>query len=210
VTYYPAFLDLRGQRCVVVGDGLMAARKARDLLLAQATVVVYATMPCQELLETGATLVTRAYKRGDLAGARVAVDASGDPSIAAEMRAEADVEHVLLNVVDNAEQCDFIAPAIVRRGPLQLAISTSGESPFLAVALRKRLESELGQEWREFVRLVGEVRRDLRKRGLSIDEQTAIYQRLLESSVLDLLREGAVAAARREAERLVRQGAQVA
>ncbi len=209
MSYYPAFLDLRGQRCVVVGDGTIAAKKARDLLLAEADVVVIAAYPCEELAGCGVAIVNRGYRRGDLAGARVAIDASGEAETGDAMRAEADHERVLLNVVDNAELCDFIAPSMVRRGPLQVAISTSGESPFLAVALRRRLEREIGPEWREFVRLVGEVRRELRKRGVPLAEQTAIYQRLLESKVLDLLREGAVAAARREAERIVRQVAPV-
>ena len=89
--------------------------------------------------------------------------------------------------------------------PLLVAISTSGESPFLAAALRRRLEAELDEEWREFVRLVGEVRRDLRRRGVSVPDQTRLYERLLDSSILDLLRQGAVAAARREIARFVRE-----
>lgn len=203
MSYYPAFLDLRGQRCVVVGDGPIAAKKADDLLQAEADVVVYALNACHELRSVGASLIRRAYRRGDLAGARVAIDASGDRAVTAQMRAEADAERVLLNVVDLAEQCDFIAPAVVRRGPLQVAISTSGESPFLAAALRARLEGELGVEWREFVRVVGSIRRELRRRHVPLADQTSVYQRLLESNVVGLLREGAVAAAHLEAERIV-------
>jgi len=107
--------------------------------------------------------------------------------------------------MDAPAACDFIAPAVVRRGSLQVAISTSGESPFLASALRRRLEAELGEEWRDFVRLVGEVRRDLRRRGVSAPDQARIYKRLLDSSILDLLRQGAVAAAQREIARFVQE-----
>ena len=184
MSYYPVFLDLRGQRCVVIDGGPAAAEKARGLREAGADVRV---------------ILANDYRRGDLAGARLAIDAGGDPAITARVRQEADAEGVLLNVMDAPAQCDFIAPAVVKRGALQVAISTSGESPFLASALRRRLEGSLGEEWREFVRLVGEVRRDLRRRKVPLNEQTRIYQRLLDSNVLDLLREGAIAAAHREA-----------
>ena len=74
------------------------------------------------------------------------------PTVSARARAEADRERVLLNVADVTHQCDWIAPALVRRGPLQIAISTSGESPFLARALRERIETMFGEEWGPFTR----------------------------------------------------------
>jgi siroheme synthase-like protein len=209
VSYYPVYLDLRGRRCVVVGDGPMAVQKARGLLASEAHVVVIAAEPCPELRDLPVELIQRPYQSGDLQGSRLAIDASGDRIVMAAMREEADATGVLLNVVDFADACDFIAPAIVRRGPLQAAISTSGESPFLAAALRSRLEAELGDEWSAFVKLVGRVRRDLRRRAVPAADQAAIYQTLLDSCILDLLREGAVAAASREADRIVRQGAPV-
>jgi siroheme synthase-like protein len=205
MSYYPVFLDLRGKRCVVIGDGPLAAQKALGLLDAGANVEVYAPQPVPELLDAPAAVFRRPYRRGDLAGARLAIDAAGDPAVTAVVREEADEQGVLLNVMDVPAACDFIAPAVVRRGLLQVAISTSGESPFLAAALRRRLEAELGEEWRTFVSLVGEVRRDLRRRGVSLASQTHIYARLLDSSVLDLLRQGAVAAARREIARFVQE-----
>ncbi|HEY7202286.1 MAG TPA: uroporphyrinogen-III C-methyltransferase, partial [Candidatus Dormibacteraeota bacterium] len=110
---------------------------------------------------------------------------------------------VLLNVVDRAPLCDWIAPAVVRRGPLQVAVSTSGESPFLASRLRRRLERDLGEEWEPFVRLVGEVRRRLRARGVAMTDQEAVYAALLRSDVRRLLRDGDVVGAEALAEELV-------
>jgi siroheme synthase-like protein len=188
VSYYPVFLDLRGQHCVVIGGGQAALAKARALREAGAEVLAIAAED---------------YRPGLLAGVRLAILASADPELIAAVRAEADAEGVLLNVVDHPGQCDFIAPAVVRRGDLQVAISTSGQSPFLASALRGWLERLLGEEWCEFVRLAGRIRRELKRRKLPMAAQTRIYQRLLDSNVLDLLREGAVAAAHREAERIV-------
>ncbi|MFI5268281.1 MAG: bifunctional precorrin-2 dehydrogenase/sirohydrochlorin ferrochelatase [Chloroflexota bacterium] len=205
MSYYPVFLDLRGKRCVVIGGGTLAAQKAVGLAQAGASVEVYAAEAVPELLDQPVALFRRPYRKGDLAGARLAIDAGGDPAVTAIVRLEADEQGVLLNVMDVPAACDFIAPAVVKRGPLQVAISTSGESPFLASALRRRLEAELGEEWREFVKLVGEVRRDLRCRGVPLADQTRIYSRLLDSSVLELLRQGAVAAARREIARFIQE-----
>src|SRR5437899_5856967 len=130
------------------------------------------------------------YKPGDLAGARLVFDASDDPAINRQSWEEAEAAGILINVVDRTAQCRFIAPAIVRRDPVLIAISTSGESPFLASALRGRLERWLGREWGPFTELVGRIRRELRERGVPIADQTRIYKRLLASDVLRLLRAG--------------------
>lgn len=205
MSYYPIFLDVRGKRCVVIGGGAMAAQKAAGLAEAGARVDVYAPLAMPSLLDLPVAVFRRPYRRGDLAGARLAIDAAGEARLTAVAREEADAEGVLLNVVDVPAECDFIAPAVVKRGPLQVAISTSGESPFLAAALRRRLEADLGEEWRELVKLVGALRRDLRRRGVSLSSQTDLYQRVLDSPVLDLLRQGASAAARREIARLAEE-----
>jgi uroporphyrin-III C-methyltransferase/precorrin-2 dehydrogenase/sirohydrochlorin ferrochelatase len=136
-------------------------------------------------------LTPRDYAPGDLAGARVVVDATGDDEgINRQSWAEAEAAGILINVVDRPDQCRFIAPAIVRRDPLLIAISTSGESPFLASALRARIERWLGREWAPFTALVGRVRRRLRADGVPIERQTRVYRRLVNSDVRSLLRAG--------------------
>jgi len=182
VRYYPVFVDLAGQRCVVVGDGKLAAEKLAGLRDAGADVRV---------------IPSREYRPGALAGARLVIDASDDSEINRQTWPEAEAAGILINVVDRPAQCRFIAPAIVNREPLLIAISTSGESPFLASTLRARLERWLGREWGPFTALVGRVRRDLRERGVPIAEQTRIYRRLLTSEVRDLIRAGETAAAQR-------------
>ena len=186
--YYPLFLDLAGQRCIVLGDGAFAAEKAAALREAGAEVRV---------------IRNRDYRPGVLGGARLVVDASEDEAINRQSWEEAEGAGILINVVDRPERCRFIAPAIVRRDPLLIAISTSGESPFLASTLRARLERWLGEEWGPLTALVGRIRRELRERGVPIAEQTRIYKRLLTSDVRGLLRAGNVAAANRAAASLV-------
>ena len=172
--YYPVFLDLRGRRCAVFGDSEVAQEKTRHLQAAGADVVHH----------------PRPFRTGELQGVFLAIEASGDPAAQDAARHEADALHVLLNVVDVAAKCDWIAPAVVRRGPLQVAISTSGESPFLASMLRARLESMLGEEWASFTGVVGTVRRRLRRRGVAQRRQLAVYRSLVASPIRRLLREG--------------------
>ena len=195
--YYPIFVDLAGQACVVLGGGGFAAEKAASLLEAGARVrVVSASLnPALETLAADGSveLLRRNYQPGDLAGARLVIDASEDKDINRLSWHEAEAAGILINVVDRPAQCRFIAPAIVRRDPLLIAISTSGESPFLASALRARLERWLGREWGPFTALVGRVRRELRERGVPIAEQTRTYHRLLTSDIRQLLRTGRAA-----------------
>jgi uroporphyrin-III C-methyltransferase/precorrin-2 dehydrogenase/sirohydrochlorin ferrochelatase len=193
--YYPVFLDLAGQQCVVLGGGRFAIEKVESLLEAGASVrVITATAaPVLERLaaEGRIELIPRDYAPGDLAGARLVVDASGDDEGINRLSwAEAEAAGILINVVDRPDQCRFIAPAVVRRDPLLIAISTSGESPFLASALRARIERWLGREWAPFTALVGRVRRRLREEGVPIERQTRVYRRLVNSEVRGLLRMG--------------------
>jgi uroporphyrin-III C-methyltransferase/precorrin-2 dehydrogenase/sirohydrochlorin ferrochelatase len=180
--YYPVFLDLAGQLCIVLGDGKFAVEKAAALREAGADV---------------RAISSRDYRPGVLGGARLVVDASEDEEINRLSWQEAEAAGILINVVDRPAQCRFIAPAIVRRDPVLVAISTSGESPFLASMLRARIERWLGHEWGPFVAMVGEVRRRLRKQGLPISRQTRVYRRLLSSDVRSLLRARKTAEANR-------------
>jgi uroporphyrin-III C-methyltransferase/precorrin-2 dehydrogenase/sirohydrochlorin ferrochelatase len=194
VRYYPVFLDLAGQNAVVLGGGAFATEKVALLLEAGARVKVVSaklSKSLHSLVENGAIEeVARDYQPGDLAGARLAIDASENEEINRQSWEEAERSGVLINVVDRPAQCRFIAPAIVRRDPLVIAVSTAGESPFLASALRARLERSLGREWGPFTALVGRIRRELRARRVSIGEQTKVYRRLLTSDIRELLRAG--------------------
>jgi uroporphyrin-III C-methyltransferase/precorrin-2 dehydrogenase/sirohydrochlorin ferrochelatase len=177
-SHYAVFLDLRGRGCVVFGDSELANEKADGLRAVGAQVTHH----------------RRGFEPGDLLGAYLAVDASGDAVSGAAARREADRERVLLNVVDVAPQCDWIAPAVVRRGPLQIAISTSGESPFLAATMRRRLERDIPPEWGPFTALMGRLRRRLRRHGVAMDAQQLAYRRLLRSDALRLLNDSPVSA----------------
>jgi uroporphyrin-III C-methyltransferase/precorrin-2 dehydrogenase/sirohydrochlorin ferrochelatase len=183
--YYPVFLDLENERAVVIGEGHLADEKAAALRTSGADVDV---------------LSSSAYEPARLDGARIVIDTSGDDELGARVFRDAEERGILVNVLDRPHRCRFIAPAVVDRHPLQIAISTAGESPYLAAALRRRLESLFGAEWSTFVALVGRIRRDLRRRGTALEVQTETYTRLLRSPIRQLLRDGMREEAEAEAE----------
>jgi precorrin-2 dehydrogenase/sirohydrochlorin ferrochelatase len=177
---YPVFLDLRGRPCLVIGSGALAEEKVQGLLAAGAVV----------------THRPDGYQDGDLEGMFLAI-VCGQPSGTAEaIWQEASRRGILLNTVDDPPRCTFIAPAIVRRGDLAVAISTNGKAPALAVRLRQRLETELGEEYGRFLNLAGTVRTRLAAHRPDFAERRELWYRLVDSDVLDLLREGEDKAAR--------------
>jgi siroheme synthase-like protein len=159
---YPVLLELTGRRAVVVGDLAVAAGKVDGLLAAGAAVTVVAPGPAAELdrvaAEPGVTVRRRDYRHGDLAGAFLCVAGAADPVVRAAVAAEARAAGVLVNVMDDVPNCDFAAPAVVRRGDLVVAVGTGGRAPALASRLRAELSERFGPEWTDLVDLVGEVR----------------------------------------------------
>ena len=160
--YYPVFLDLRGRLAVVVGGGSVAERKMTTLLEYGADVVCIApliTPGIDGLVAQGVIdHEDRGYVRGDLAGAFIVVCATDSTEVNRAVYQEAEGQGCLVNVVDVPELCNFIVPSIVKRGPLQIAISTGGAAPVVAKQMRCELEEHYGDEWECYVRLLGQVR----------------------------------------------------
>jgi precorrin-2 dehydrogenase/sirohydrochlorin ferrochelatase len=200
---HPVFLRLEGRRCVVVGGDAAALPKALACRMAGADVVVIAESVTPGLAELaraeGVTVLERAYRDGDLAGAFVAYASVGDPHTVTQLRAEAARERVLLNVVDVPEACSFIAPAVLTRGELQLAVGTGGASPGLSARIRRDLEPMFGPEYEPYVAILGAVRRWLE----GAPDRAEVLGRLVDSELLALVRD-------REAEAIDRLLARVA
>ncbi len=192
-TYYPAFLDLDGRRCVVVGGGIVALRKVEMLNDAGARIRVVAPQLCEGLetmRSSGVIQVeTRSFVPSDLDEALVAVAATDDRAVNEQIATEARKRRVLVNVVDVPALCDFIVPSYFRRGDITVAISTAGASPALAKRLRIALESEFGEEYAALAELVSQVRTQLKRDGVKVP--TAKWESALDLvRLLDLLREG--------------------
>ena len=205
-TGYPAILLLEGRLAVVIGGGQVAERKVRTLLDAGAKVRVVSsevTKGIRKRADSGdIELVERRYERGDLAGSAAAVAATDDEAVNRGVFAEATEAGIPVNVVDNVSLCTFIAPSIIRRGDLVVAISTGGAAPALAVRIRERLEREFGEEYARFLTLMAELREQIKVPGDQDDRAKAWY-RVVDSDVMDLVRAGELDRARERATELL-------
>jgi len=203
--YYPALLDLKGKRCVVIGGGDVAERKVRSLVECGAAVVVIAPQVSDEigrLTRQGTIgLLAKSYTSGDLSGAWLVISAA-PPEVNAAVAEDARREGILINVVDDPDRCDFIVPAVVRRGPVLVAISTEGSSPALARRLRGLIEAQIGPEYGDLADLLGRLRAEVLAIG-NEDERRRIWEQIIDSRCLELLRQGRRDEAEREARRCI-------
>lgn len=206
-TYYPVYLQLRGQSCVVIGGGEIAEGKVEGLLAAQAKVVVISpdlTPHLRDLVEEKQlTYLAREYQPGDLSGAFLVICATDQVEINHLVWQEATANRQLVNVVDDTPRCNFIAPSILRKGDLTIAISTSGKAPALAVRLKERLQHELGPEYERFLELAGELREPLARHVPDFETRKALWYELVDSEILDVLARGDEASAREIISRVV-------
>ena len=171
--YYPVFLNVKGRNCIVIGGGNVAYRKVVTLLEDGAKVTVISPEMAPELANLAEQkkikVRDREYLKGDLAGVFVAIAATDSSIINHQIAEEAREKSVLVNVVDDAEFSDFIAPSIVGRGDITFAISTAGQSPALARKLRTKLESIFGEEYGSLGKVLGEVRVEAKKQNITVD-----------------------------------------
>jgi precorrin-2 dehydrogenase / sirohydrochlorin ferrochelatase len=201
---YPVFLLVSGKSCVIVGGGPVACRKALDLLECGARVTVAAEIPSSEMEELAAggriELRRRRFAPEDVRGAFLAFAATDDDRTNADVAETCRRAGILVNAVDDPGRSDFISGAVVRRGPLRIAVSTSGCSPKLAARIRRELEERYDASFGEFVSFAGEVReyvftqdisrenRDNALSWLASGEAFTLFLRLGKDTVWDEIR----------------------
>jgi precorrin-2 dehydrogenase/sirohydrochlorin ferrochelatase len=192
VSYYPVFLDLRGRAGLVVGGGDVAHGKIDGLLRAAARVTVVAPRVAEAVQRLAArgrvTLVARPYDSQDVRGFQVVVAATDDPEVNRRVADDAQRAGVIVNVVDDAEQSTFIAPAVLERGDLQIAVSTAGASPSFAVYLRDRLAAQIGPEYGVALAILRKVRQRLRAEQRTMAERRRILRKLADAGLVDHVR----------------------
>jgi precorrin-2 dehydrogenase / sirohydrochlorin ferrochelatase len=171
VVLFPIFLKLAARRCLVVGAGTVAESKIESLLLTDARIHIVAPRGTQTIeqwtREEKISWDMRPFEATDLEQVSLVIAATDSETINHMVFEEARARGVLCNSVDDPEHCDFYCPAIVRRGQLQIAISTGGNSPALAQRLRRELEEQFGPQYESWVRWLGEARASLFARTLS-------------------------------------------
>ena len=160
---FPIFMKLAGKQCLVVGAGRVGEPKIGGLIDTGARIHVVAVAASGQVREWANAgkieLELRAFSSADLDDKFLAVVATASRSLNERIYLDAQRRRVLCNVVDVPDLCDFFYPAVVRRGDLQIAISTAGQSPSLAQKLRQQLERQFGEGYTEWVEQLGETRR---------------------------------------------------
>ncbi len=167
---YPIFLDLDGRRCVIVGGGEVANRKARKLLQARAEVVVVSPEIKPELASVATEMRRRPYRKDDLEEAFLVFAATDSREVNSAVAREARERGIPVNVADEPSEGDVALPSTLRRGQLQVAVSTGGASPTLARRIRYELEDGFGFEWAGVVDELGRARRDGRRAEEELEE----------------------------------------
>ena len=179
---FPMFLKLEGRNCLVLGAGSVGEQKIRSLLDCGAKIRVvapFASQTVQEWAKNGSlTWLQRSFEFSDLEGVFLVVAATSDVEVNHAIYREARAREILCNVVDDPPHCDFYYPAIVRRGQLQIAISTAGLSPALAQRIRKQLEEQFPPAYASWLEQLGSRREALFAAGGDPEERRQLLHRL--------------------------------
>lgn len=206
MSYYPAFLDLRGKKAVVVGGGRVAERKVLSLITAGAEITVVSPSLTDRLRqaksENRLRHLSRNYRKGDLHGSFLAIAATDSEKVNSRVARDAPA---LVNVADVPSECNFIAPSVVRRGQLAIAISTGGASPALAKTLRKELEKTYGPEFSDYLRFTRQIRAralaSIRQKG----RREGFLKGLASQNMLDMLRTEGLTAVKEDIRKRLRK-----
>lgn len=186
---FPMFLKLEGRNCVVVGAGIIAAQKLESLLQSGAVVRVVAPLASVEIRELARvgriTWIEAEFQPAHLHDASLVIAATGNPEVNQAVYSAAQQRGVLCNSVDEPERCDFYYPALVRRGDLQIAISTAGKSPALAQRIRRELEKQFDSSYIGWLNWLGTVRESLFSRQIDPELRRRTLHRIAGRTVFE-------------------------
>jgi len=206
---YPIFLELSGRRVVVIGAGAVAARKAQSLLDAGARLVIVAdkiddvlTSLCQG---TNAELIKSKYAKDYLSKAVLAIAATGDRQLNRRIYKDCQELEILCNVVDEPKLCDFFVPAVVKRGDLQLTISTEGNYPAYVGHIRKKLEQTFTEKHGEFLAELETLRKQIIKDVPDLTDRKALLGQLVDDESFEYFIQNGPAAWRSRAEKITKE-----
>jgi len=185
--YFPAFLDLRARRCLVVGGGPIAERKVHGLLECGARVIVVSPVLVAGLAQLAAIgrieHRPRVFRKIDARRCVLVIAATGVGSVDDAVAVAARRHGALVNAVDRPAHCDFIYGAVLRRGELQIAVSTGGRAPALAREIRRRLEPVVGDDYAALVEAVGRKRREARAAARTSEARLAAGERVVAAAL---------------------------
>jgi precorrin-2 dehydrogenase/sirohydrochlorin ferrochelatase len=190
--YYPIYLDLNGRACVIIGGGEVVERKIQYLLECGALITIVSpqvTPGIGDMADRGLVAwKPREYLEGDLKDAFIAIAGTDRRDVNKAVADEAGREKVVLNVVDDPQLCTFIAPSIVRKGDVTLAMSTGGASPALARKLRETLEHSPALEYAYLTGVLSRARGEIRRRGIAVHPDR--WQECITPGLVSLVKDG--------------------
>ena len=192
--YYPIYIDIEDREVLIVGGGNVCARKAETMIRYGARVTIVSPEITDEIAgwENDKALVVRRklYDEADLNGASIVIASTDDRCINARVARDCRRRKVPVNVVDVTHLCEFIVPAIIEKGSVQIAVSTGGKSPALARTLKEELQQTIGPEYAEVNDLLGTLRKSA-KRVLPTDtDRKRFFDGIIADGILDMLRNG--------------------
>ncbi len=192
--FYPAYLDLRRRSCLIIGGGAVAERKALALLEAGADVTIISPILSSKLRELSATGKVahrqKKFDEKDLSGEFLVIAATSSPEVNIRVARACKERQVLVNVAVPPEESTFIVPSVVERGDLLIAVSTSGISPGLSKKIRQELETLYGPEYKQFLEKLAEIRKMVLTKIGDEQNRRRVFQALIDSDVIELLRQG--------------------
>jgi precorrin-2 dehydrogenase/sirohydrochlorin ferrochelatase len=205
--FYPIFLNLEGHRVVVIGGGEVAERKIQSLLDTGAIIVVISPEVTPDIAslyrQNRIELCKRLYMPGDCAGAALVLSATGDPEVSKAVYTEASALGIFINTADQPAQCSFIMPAVIRRGDIGVAISTSGTSPALAARLRRRISEVIGPEYARLAKLLSQARPEIRNNVGTEEGRKHLHYRIIDSDIITLLKSEDIEPAERRLKQII-------
>lgn len=194
--YYPIFLDLEGRNVVIVGGGGVSARKVETMLHHGARVTVISPEVTSEIEraanEGRLTLRSRTYETNDVEGATLVIASTNSAAINERIAHDCRARNIFVNVVDDTSLCDFIVPAIVENGSIQIAVSTGGKSPAFARLVKHDLQEAIGPEYAEVNDILGSLREAAKSSPkLPNDpDRKRFFDELIALDVIGMLQEG--------------------
>ncbi|MGH9751601.1 MAG: precorrin-2 dehydrogenase/sirohydrochlorin ferrochelatase family protein [Blastocatellia bacterium] len=206
--YYPIYLDLKGRDVLVVGGGAIAEGKALQLVEAGARLTVVSpelTEALREAADRGEiTHLGGSFIEENLNGMFLVISATGDRKVNEKVARAAKERGLLCNVVDQPDLCDFITPAVVTRGELQISVSTGGGSPTLTQRIKREVATLIGEEYGVLLELAAAMRAEAKDRIADFERRKNVLRAFVESDALDLIRAGRRDEARALARRFLR------
>lgn len=187
--YYPVYLNIDKRKCIVIGGGEVAYRKACGLKDSGASVVVVSPEFCDQLLGTkDVTLKKKRYEESDINNASLVIASTNSEEVNKKVYSDATKRNIPVNVVDQPDLCSFIVPSFIRRGDLCISISTGGTGPALARNIRIALEEQFGPEYADFTELLSNIRQVVLSTIDDASKRKVILKSLADNKFLEMVK----------------------